>query len=254
MRQRRQGRALVLLSGGIDSAVAALVAAKQKTHVHYLTFDYGQENRKELACARRIAKTVNGDAPHLLLSLDFTPLAVSGRSGLLSSKGSKQATYGYYVPGRNMIFLAYAAAVAEVNEIDTIFVGSNLQDAIGTPLPTDRNVLPRGYPDSGKSFIDRAEHALNGGLKYGKIRIMAPLLGMNKFAAIRYGHDNRLDFGLTWSCYKSKARACGRCPACYARVLNFHWAGLTDPLLYELPQSIILSVALSGASALRQRS
>jgi 7-cyano-7-deazaguanine synthase len=243
--QRSRSRALVLLSGGVDSAVAALIAAEHHAHLHFLSFDYRQANRKELACARRIAKVLDEKAPHDVVALDLTPVARSNRSSLLSGRSrgdrphrAEDRPYLSYVPGRNMIFLSYAAAVAEVNDVEAIYVGSNLQDSMGPG--------GRGYPDSSAAFVRAAETALNEGLKYADpIRVVAPLLGMNRFDVIRYGHARGLDFRLTWSCYGNGARACGTCGACRARILNFHWAGLVDPIAYRVPFARALSLALS---------
>ncbi len=197
----KSDRALVLLSGGIDSAVISIIAAERHAYLHFLTFDYRQTNRREIGRARTIARILERGGPHTLLSLDMSPSALSGRSGLLSPRaGGGKPAYGYYVPGRNMIFLAHAAAIAESDAIGTIYIGSNLQDAAGTPLQGSNGQPAAGYPDSGDAFLRLAELALNRGLKYAPhISIEAPLLAMNKFDAIRYGHDRRFDFRSTWS-------------------------------------------------------
>jgi 7-cyano-7-deazaguanine synthase len=238
-------RALVLLSGGIDSAAISIRAAAEHSYIHFLTFDYRQANRKELACAKKIGRILRQQGPHTLLPLDLSASAKSGRSGLLSPRSRGKNPYGYYVPGRNMIFLAHAAAIAETNDIGTIYIGSNLQDAAGTPFHGTVRQPRGGYPDSSREFLRLAEAAINKGLKYAShVRLKAPLLAMNKFEAIRYGYDRKFDFRLTWSCYRNGAKACGTCPACRARMLNFHWAGLVDPVSYELPYTTALSRAL----------
>lgn len=237
-KKRRRGRALVLLSGGVDSAVASLMAAQEHEHLHFLSFDYRQANRKELDSARRIAKLLEKKAPHDVVALDLTPVARSNRSRLLSGRSRQDHPYLSYVPGRNLIFLSYAAAVAEVNDVGAIYIGSNLQDSMGPD--------GQGYPDSSAGFVRAAETALNEGLKYADpIRVVAPLLGMNRFDVIRYGHARGFDFRLTWSCYGDDVEACGSCGACRARILNFHWAGLVDPIAYRVPFERALSLALS---------
>lgn len=144
-----------------------------------------------------------------------------------------------------MIFLAHAAAIAESDSIETIYIGSNLQDAAGTPLQGAIGQPRGGYPDSGSEFLQAAEVALNKGLKYiNRLRIRAPLLAMSKFEAIRFGYDHHFDFRSAWSCYKNGTRACGKCSACRARLLNFHWAGLVDPSSYEIPYNTALMKAL----------
>jgi 7-cyano-7-deazaguanine synthase len=232
----------VLLSGGIDSAVVAMMAAERSAYVRFLTFDYQQANRRELTAARRIARLFRKKGPHAIVSLDLSLAASAGRSRLLSRDDRRPAagfSYGYYVPGRNMIFLAYAAAVAETEDLQAIYVGSNLQDAIGPQ--------GAGYPDSRPEFVALAEQAVNSGLKYGRqVQILAPLLSLPKFEAVRYGHARRLDFRVTWSCYTNGPAACGLCPACRVRVLSFHWAGLIDPATYAVPFRTALSLALTA--------
>src|SRR5262249_44510480 len=237
----RSSRALVLLSGGLDSAIVSIIAAERHSYVHFLTFDYRQTNRREIASARKVRSALRRRGPHPVLQLDLSPSAKSGRSGLLSARPTRRE-YGYYVPGRNMIFLAHAASIAESDDIETIYVGSNLQDAAGTPLSGDGGSSSRGYPDSWREFLRSAEAALNKGPHYARpVRIEAPLLAMNKFEAIRYGLEHRCDFRSTWSCYRNSARACGACPACRARIVNFHWAGLVDPIPYAIPYRAALS-------------
>jgi 7-cyano-7-deazaguanine synthase len=233
--ERRARRSLVLLSGGIDSAVCALIAREESDHLHFVTFDYQQRNARELESARSIHRHLAPEAPHDVVRLDLSPLARARRSGLLAGTESvREPEYRYYVPGRNLIFLAHAAALAEVEGLDTIYFGSNLQDA--------RRSDGYGFPDSGDEFLRRAEEALNLGLKYAeRVAVRAPLLGINKFEAILQGHDLGLDFGLTWSCYGAGPQACGTCSACIARLINFHWAGLADPVEYGAPQGRLLA-------------
>lgn len=245
-RSRRRG-ALVLLSGGIDSGVVSLIAARRCRRLLFLSFDYGQRNGCELEAARRIAARFESRGPHEILSLDFSLVARSGRSDLLGRDGGPgtpdcgvPGLYDYYVPGRNLIFLAHAAAVAEAADLDAIYMGSNFQDA--------QDPQGRGYPDSGEAFVHLAEKALNCGLKYSAgVAIEAPLLGMNKFEVIRYGHRRRFDFGITWSCYRNGPVACATCSACRARLLNFHWAGLIDPVRYPtgFDEAVSLALAMS---------
>ena len=140
LKKSNQQKALVLLSGGIDSSVASIVALQRSNQVYFLTFNYRQINRKEISCARQIAKALAARAPHIVVTLDFRALESAKRSHLLSPNiGSYKHSYRFYVPGRNMIFLAHAAAIAEVNDIHAIYLGSNLQDALHGSV---------GYPDS----------------------------------------------------------------------------------------------------------
>jgi 7-cyano-7-deazaguanine synthase len=218
--------------------VVAVLARAETDHVRFLTFDYGQSNRVELSRARAIAAAAAPGAPHDVVRLDLSVLARSKRSALLGGGTAAGASYRHYVPGRNMIFLALAAAVAEVEDLGRIYVGSNLQDAVRPD--------GSGYPDSGLPFLKAAAAAVNRGLKFGgPIEIRAPLVSTNKFEAIRFAHDRGFDLSLTWSCYEDGPTACGECGACRARLTNFHWAGLADPVPYRVPQSEALAKALT---------
>jgi 7-cyano-7-deazaguanine synthase len=228
----------VLLSGGIDSAVAALIARGESADLRFLTFDYGQRNRRELQAARAVARAIDRRARHDVLRLDFRAVAESRRSALLSGPtGGGETEYRYYVPGRNLIFLAHAAALAESDERSAIYFGSNLQDG--------RRADGTGYPDAGREFVRLAEETVRRGLKYAALlELRAPLLHRNKFEAIQIARDSGFDLALTWSCYRSGTRACGACGACEARLLNFHWAGMVDPLPYRTPATQALVAAL----------
>lgn len=236
----KSSRALVLLSGGIDTAVAALIARREAKSLLFVTFSYQQVNQRELACARRIARYFKREtraAEHVIIPLDFTCLARACRSSLLHRRAD-DGGFGYYVPGRNLIFLTHAAAIAETEGISSIYVGSNFQDSAG--------MHGLCYPDSNGEFLLLAQKAIRCGLKRGRnIQIKAPLLSMNKFEAIRYGLKQGFDFGMTWSCYLNGTVACGTCPACLTRIINFHWAGARDPVRYKVSYVQALAYALS---------
>jgi 7-cyano-7-deazaguanine synthase len=228
---------LVLLSGGIDSAVVALIARDECADLRFLTFDYGQRNRRELKAARAVARAIDSGARHDSVRLDFRAVAESRRSALLGAPADTGAEYRYYVPGRNLNFLAYAASLAESDQRSAIYFGSNLQDA--------RRGSGDGYPDSGADFLHLAEEVMRRGLKYAAgLELRAPLLHRVKFEAIQIAAERGFDLSLTWSCYRSGARACGDCGACEARLLNFHWAGLNDPLPYRVSTTQALVAAL----------
>jgi 7-cyano-7-deazaguanine synthase len=215
--------------------VVAMIALEECREVLFLTFDYQQLNRKEMECTRAFVAQHSARDRHAIQRLDFGLLEASHRSLLLSGLHSpKERQYGFYVPGRNLIFLAHAAAYAEVMDVQRVYIGANHQDVAA-------------YPDTGAQFIRLAEPAIRSGLKYThNLEIAAPLLSMNKFQAIRYGHDRGLDYRTTWSCYLNGPQACGTCPACQARILNFHWAGLEDPVPYSRSYNEVLFETLAA--------
>lgn len=239
-RRHKRGRALVLLSGGIDSAVAALIAREENADLRFLSFDYGQRNRRELAAARAVKQAIAPAARHDVIRLDLRAVAEGGRSALLRTGkggGATATDFRYYVPCRNLIFLAHAAALAESDRRDAIYIGSNLQDA--------RRPDGGGYPDSGRDFLRLAEETLRRGLKYAaSLELRGPLVDRTKFEAIRMARERGFDLALTWSCYRSGAQACGSCDACQARLLSFHWAGMVDPVSYRRSPTQVLIEAL----------
>ena len=229
---------LVLLSGGLDSAVVALMASERETRPHFLSFDYRQQNARELDCALSVARRLSPSSPHHRVALDFSAVARGSGSGLLGDPGPEEEAADYYVPARNLVFLAHAAAVAEAYGIGEIHVGSTLQDA--------RAPAGQAFPDAKPEFLVAVQEAAARCRRGGDgVRIVAPLLDRPKFDAIRFGHQRAFDFSLTWSCYRNGPMACGICPACRARLLNFHWAGLADPLPYRGGQTDALARALS---------
>ena len=206
-----------------------------------VSFDYGQVNRRELTAARDLAGWLQPELGHHVVQLDMSAVAAAQRSALLGASVD-EADLRFYVPARNLIFLAHAAALAEAAKLHHVYVGSNLQDA---------PYAGSGYPDSSPAFIEAVQGALREGigLKQG-VQIHAPILAKNKFEAIRLGRRLELDFAMTWSCYsENQELACASCPACRARLLNFHWAGSKDPLPYAYPHTEALERALAGLAS-----
>jgi len=219
-------RALVLLSGGIDSALCALLAKKEGRRVGALTISYGQRHAIELERARRLGAAM-GLEEHLFLDL---PPEVFANSSLTNPSMSvpmdrliDASIPSTYVPSRNLVFLSLAAAAAEGRGIGEIWIGVNALDY-------------SGYPDCRPEFLAAFEAVLNAGTKAGTegqpVRVLAPLLRLNKAEIIRAGHDLGLDFSLTWSCYAPAPgnRPCARCDSCVLRARGFGEAGLLDPL------------------------
>lgn len=224
-------KAVVLLSGGLDSATTLLIAKSQGFEMYALSFAYGQRHKVELQAAEKIATTY-GVARHEVASVD---LSVFGGSALTDaaiavpkSRSSDQMGSGIpitYVPARNTVFLSYALAWAEVLEADDIFIGVNALDY-------------SGYPDCRPEFIEAYERMANlataRGVSGKKMQIHAPLIDMTKAEIIRTGLSLGMDYALTSSCYDpdEQGRACGVCDSCQLRLRGFRENGANDPATY----------------------
>lgn len=224
--------AVVLLSGGLDSATVLAIARGRGFACHALTFDYGQRHRHELAAAERIARSL-GVADHRVARLDLTAAGGLGGSALTDSldvpkdrdeDGHVPVTY---VPARNTIFLSLALARAEVLGAWDIFLGVNAVDY-------------SGYPDCRPEFISQFERLANLATAAvvegkGRFSIHAPLLHMSKAEIISTGLELGVDYSLTHSCYDPApdGAACGHCDACRLRRAGFKDAGETDPTSYR---------------------
>jgi 7-cyano-7-deazaguanine synthase len=220
-------KAIVLLSGGLDSATTLAIATAAGFDCHCLSFDYGQRHRAELAAAARVAAAQRA-AEHRVLKLD---LAQFGGSALTDTAidvpvaGVQPGIPVTYVPARNTIMLSLALAWAEVLEARAIFVGVNAVDY-------------SGYPDCRPEFIAAFERLANlatrAGVEGQHLQIAAPLMALSKAEIIQRGHALGVDYSLTVSCYQadSQGRACGRCDACRLRREGFLQAGLCDPTSY----------------------
>lgn len=223
--------AVVLLSGGLDSATAAAVAKAEGFSLYGLTIDYGQRNRWELQAARRLAQFLQMQE-HRIVRLELGGLlgsALTGQVPVPKDRPLEQIGQGIpvtYVPARNTILLALALGYAEGVGAADIFLGVHALDY-------------SGYPDCRPEFLEAFEHLANLATKAGveghcRFRIHAPLLGCTKAEIIRRGMALGLDYRLTSSCYDPgpQGQPCGRCDACILRRQGFHQAGLEDPLPY----------------------
>lgn len=224
--------AVVLLSGGLDSATTAAVAAAEGYTVHALSIDYGQRHRFELESARRVVEALQV-ASHKMVSVD---LAVLGGSALTddlavpqgrSVEAMAQGIPVTYVPARNTIMLSLALGYAEVLGVADLFIGVNAIDY-------------SGYPDCRPDFLQAFEQVANLATKAGvegtlRFRIHAPLIAMTKAEIIRRGIELGVDYGLTHTCYAPSTAgiSCGHCDACQLRLQGFAAAGLVDPLSYQ---------------------
>jgi len=247
-------KAVVLLSGGIDSSTALAIAKAEGHELYALSFDYGQRHKRELHSAKMVA-AVLGVKKYLVISFDLREIGGSAlTSDMEVPKGREEPTGKQipvtYVPARNTIFLSFALAWAEVLEADNIFIGANEVDY-------------SGYPDCRPEYLAAFETTANLATKIsveGKIRfqIRAPLISMKKSEIIRKGVELGLDYSLTWSCYDPQPRGtvkseelrvkssgdkisnlksqvpdlvpCGRCDSCLFRTRGFREAGMEDPL------------------------
>jgi len=222
-------RAVVLLSGGLDSATTLAIARAEGFETYALSFDYGQRHDRELDSARRVAAAL-GAKEHLVLRLDLRAIGGSALTADIPvPKGRSVEAMGSgipvtYVPARNTIFLSHALAWAEVLESQDIFIGVNALDY-------------SGYPDCRPEFIEAFERMANLATRAGvegtsRLRIHSPLIRLTKAEIVARGAALGVDFGLTWSCYEPRpdGLACGRCDSCLLREKGFREAGLRDPV------------------------
>jgi 7-cyano-7-deazaguanine synthase len=222
--------AVILLSGGLDSATAGAMARNQGYAVYALTLYYGQTHAVETRAAKEVALFL-GAKEHIILNLDLQKIggsALLGTTPIPKGRDLKTISSGIpstYVPARNTIFLSYALAWAEVLDIFDIFIGVNAIDF-------------SGYPDCRPEYIAAFEDMANLATKMTvegqrRLKIHTPLIQMAKGEIIRTGLSLGLDYGLTWSCYSPgpQGRPCRHCDSCILRAKGFDDAGLPDPLL-----------------------
>ena len=220
-------RAVVLTSGGLDSATTLAVACAQGFECYALSVAYGQRHRAELAAAARVARAL-GAREHRVMSVD---LAQIGGSALTdpSIEVPQHPTTGIpvtYVPARNTIMLSLALAWAEVLQARDLFMGVHIVDYSG---------YPDCRPEFLRSFEALARLATKAGVEGAQFHVHAPLIQMNKAQIIRAGEMLGIDYSLTVSCYQAdeEGRACGRCDACRLRRDGFEAAGIEDPTRYR---------------------
>lgn len=230
-KQTNKKPAIVLLSGGLDSATTLAYAINENFHCYALSFIYGQKHNIEIEHAKKIAKFYHISKRHKIIKLDkrlFLSSALTAKQNMPENRDLTQISKDIpptYVPARNTIFLSMALAFAEqINAFD-IFIGANAIDY-------------SGYPDCRPEFIKAFEKLANLGTKAGiegnKITIHAPLINLTKSDIIKLGKKLGLDYSLTWSCYNPQADklACGKCDSCIIRKNAFKQAGFKDPIEY----------------------
>jgi 7-cyano-7-deazaguanine synthase len=226
--ERTRRPAVILLSGGLDSATAAAIARHEGFGLYALSVDYGQRHRFELDAARRVAKAI-GVERHVVLSVDLTQFGGSALTAAIDvpkDRPADEMTHGIpitYVPARNTVFLSLALAYAESIGAADIFVGVNAVDYSGYP-----DCRPEYIAAFGAMANLATKASVEGRLSYS---IHAPLIRMTKAEIIRRGIELGVDYGLTHSCYDPDASGapCGHCDSCQLRRKGFLEAGLEDP-------------------------
>ena len=220
----KSNKALVLLSGGLDSSVVLSVCQDKGYDIYAISFDYGQRHKVELEYAKFQATFFNCISHEVFKMEFYGGSALTDDIKVPKNRDSHSMSKDIpvtYVPSRNIVFLSFASGYAECHDIDNIFLGVNAIDY-------------SGYPDCRKNFIDNFEKLINKSTKKGlegsKFKINTPLINLSKKDIIKLGHKNGVDFSMTSSCYSPKLKKnCGVCDSCLLRKQGFEEAGLIDP-------------------------
>ena len=217
-------KAIVLLSGGLDSATI-LYEAKHKGFKPYcLIFEYGQRHRKEINLAKKLAESIKAPYECVKIAMPWQGSSLLDSSMKIPEKlsTSENDIPSTYVPARNIIFLSFAASYAEAVGAEAIFIGANAIDY-------------SGYPDCRPDFFNAYKEVMKKGLKTGvkgkNLKIYTPLLRKTKAGIIRMGMKLKVPYELTWSCYKGGRKPCGVCDSCVLRAKGFKEARVSDPAL-----------------------
>ena len=221
---KKSNKALVLLSGGLDSSVVLSVCQDKGYDIYAISFDYGQRHKVELEYAKFQATFFNCISHEVFKMEFYGGSALTDDIKVPKNRDSHSMSKDIpvtYVPSRNIVFLSFASGYAECHDIDNIFLGVNAIDY-------------SGYPDCRKNFIDNFEKLINKSTKKGlegsQFKINTPLINLSKKDIIKLGHKNGVDFSMTSSCYSPKLKKnCGVCDSCLLRKQGFEEAGLRDP-------------------------
>lgn len=225
-----KNKAVCLISGGIDSCVTSYLAKKENYLIYALTINYGQQHKKEIISAKKIAKLLRAE-DHIILNIDFKKF---GGSSLTDNSIEIESNRSLdeigknipstYVPARNTVFLSLALAYSEAIDADAIFIGVTSTDY-------------SGYPDCRQEYIQAfqkmAKFATKKGIEGKSINIKTPLIDKSKAEIIKIGLDLKVPFENTWSCYKGDKKACGRCDSCLLRLRGFKKSKSKDPIDYD---------------------
>ena len=217
-------KAIVLLSGGLDSATTLFYAIKKCYRIYALIFDYQQRHRKEICQAKKIAKFAQCEYHVLKISLPWKASSLLDKTISLpqSHRIDPKRIPSTYVPARNIIFLSFAASYADAIGARRIFIGANTVDY-------------SGYPDCRPEFFAVFQKVLSKGVKSGvekkAIKVVAPLLKKTKAEIIKLGFKLNVPYALTWSCYQGTKKPCGKCDSCVLRQRGFNALKRKDPLL-----------------------
>lgn len=225
-------RAVVLLSGGLDSTTSLYVARRDGREAVCLSIHYGQLHERELKSAKRIASFLKLEHWVIPLSLPWGGSALTdSRLAVPKGRDEREMTKEIpvtYVPARNSIFLSLAASLAEVKGAGEIYFGANVLDY-------------SGYPDCRPAFLETFEELIFRGTKTGtegrRIRVVTPLLKLSKVEIVRLAQKLGVPFEWTWSCYRGEEFPCGECDSCILRAKGFREAGMEDPLLRPVRQA-----------------
>jgi len=216
-------KAVVLLSGGLDSTTILYYAKDKGYQPHCLIFDYGQRHRKEIIRAKAIARRAGCEYKLVKFAFGWQGSSLLDKSMKLPSRKKIDAKGipSTYVPARNIIFLSFAVSFAETIGAQAVFIGANAIDY-------------SGYPDCRPKFFNAYEKVIRAGMKSGvegrTIKIVAPLLHKTKAQIVRLGTRLKVPYNKTWSCYQGGSKPCGVCESCRLRKKGFEEAGLRDPI------------------------
>lgn len=217
--------AVLLLSGGLDSTTVAAILNSQGYSIRALTVDYGQRHIREIEAAKSVASHFKVKE-HVVMHVDFSLIGGSALTDMSLSvpEGGTSGIPVTYVPARNAVFLSLALAFSEARQCNEIYTGINAIDY-------------SGYPDCRPEFLEAfnrlARLATRAGVEGKPARVIAPLINMRKADIIRAGIAVGAPYGLSWSCYNGREKACGLCDSCLLRLKGFMEAGLEDPIDYE---------------------
>lgn len=223
-------KAVCLISGGVDSCVSAFIAKNEGYDMFALSFNYGQRHKKEIKCAKKIARAIKAKG-HVVFDIDLKRFGGSSLTDDFSAPTTDhkineigKSIPSTYVPARNTVFLSIGLAYAEAVDADMIYIGATAMDYAG---------YPDCRPEYIESFQKMADLATRRGVEGNPVMIKAPLLHMKKSDIIKKGYELGVPFEQTWSCYLGDEKPCGRCDSCLLRLKGFKEAGFKDSLEYS---------------------